>query len=54
MPYRKAGIAVSWHVALLFGTPQGSPRTDKLIAAAVQTAERIVRKISCRVNRSLG
>jgi len=29
----------------LFGTPQGSPRTDKLIAASIQWAERIMRKI---------
>jgi len=29
----------------LFGTPQGSPRTDKLIAASVQWAEAIMRKI---------
>jgi hypothetical protein len=29
----------------LFGGPQGSPRTDKMIAAAVQWAERIMRKV---------
>jgi hypothetical protein len=29
----------------LFGGPQGSPRTDKMIAAAVQWAELIMRKI---------
>jgi hypothetical protein len=29
----------------LFGGPQGSPRTDKLIAASVQWAEAIMRKI---------
>jgi hypothetical protein len=29
----------------LFGTPQGSLRTDKLIAASIQWAERIMRKI---------
>ena len=29
----------------LFGGPQGSPRTDKMIAAAVQWADRILRKI---------
>ena len=29
----------------LFGTPQGSPRTDKLIAASIQWAEQIMRKI---------
>ena len=29
----------------LFGGPQGSPRTDKLITASMQWAERIMRKI---------
>jgi hypothetical protein len=29
----------------LFGGPQGSPRTDKMIAAAVQWATLIMRKI---------
>ena len=29
----------------LFGGPQGSPRTDKMIAAAVQWAELIMAKI---------
>jgi hypothetical protein len=29
----------------LFGGPQGSPRTDKLIAASVQWAEEVIRKI---------
>jgi hypothetical protein len=29
----------------LFGTPQGSPRTDKLIDASIQWAERIMRRI---------
>jgi hypothetical protein len=29
----------------LFGGPQGSPRSDKLIAASVQWAEEIMRKI---------
>jgi hypothetical protein len=29
----------------LFGGPQGSPRTDKLIAASVQWAEAIMKKI---------
>jgi hypothetical protein len=27
----------------LFGTPQGSPRTDKLIDASIQWAERIMK-----------
>jgi hypothetical protein len=29
----------------LFGGPQGSPRTDKMIAAAVQWAELIMKKV---------
>jgi hypothetical protein len=29
----------------LFGGPQGSPRTDKLITASVQSAEKIMEKI---------
>jgi hypothetical protein len=29
----------------LFGGPQGSPRTDKLIAASIQFAEKIMEKI---------
>jgi hypothetical protein len=29
----------------LFGCPQGSPRTDKLIEASIQWAERIMEKI---------
>jgi len=29
----------------LFGGPQGSPRTDQLIAASIQWAERIMEKI---------
>jgi hypothetical protein len=29
----------------LFGGPQGSPRTEKLISASVQWAEEIMRKI---------
>jgi len=29
----------------LFGTPEGSPRTDKLIAASIQWAERIMQRI---------
>jgi hypothetical protein len=29
----------------LFGSPQGSPRSDKMIAAAIQWAERIMNKI---------
>ena len=43
-----AGILVARHLKTaddLFGGPQGSPRTDALIAAAVQWAERIMRTI---------
>jgi hypothetical protein len=43
-----AGILVARHLKTtddLFGGPQGSPRTDPLIAAAVQWAEGIMRKI---------
>jgi hypothetical protein len=43
-----AAILASLHMRSaddLFGTPQGSPRTDKLIAASVQWAEAIMRKI---------
>jgi len=43
-----AGILVARHLKTaddLFGGPQGSPRTDRMIAAAVQWAERIVRQI---------
>jgi len=43
-----AEILVARHLKTaddLFGGPQRSPRTDALIAAAVQWAERIMRKI---------
>jgi hypothetical protein len=43
-----AAILASLHMQTandLFGGPQGSPRTDKLIAASVQWAEEIMRKI---------
>jgi hypothetical protein len=43
-----AAILASLHMRTaddLFGGPQGSPRTDRLIAASVQWAERIMRKI---------
>jgi hypothetical protein len=43
-----AAILASLHVQTaddLFGGPQGSPRTDKLIAASVQWAEAIMQKI---------
>jgi hypothetical protein len=43
-----AAILASLHMERaddLFGGPQGSPRTEKLIAASVQWAEAIMRKI---------
>ena len=43
-----AGILVARHLNTaddLFGGPQGSPRTDAMVAAAVQWADRIMRKI---------
>jgi hypothetical protein len=43
-----AAILTSMHMERaddLFGGPQGSPRTEKLIAASVQWAEEIMRKI---------
>ena len=43
-----AAILASLHMQTaddLFGTPQGSPRTDKLIEASIQWAERIMKKI---------
>jgi hypothetical protein len=43
-----AGILVARHLNTaddLFGGPQGSPRTDAMIAAAVQWAERIMRRV---------
>jgi hypothetical protein len=43
-----AAILTSMHMERaddLFGGPQGSPRTDKLIAASVQWAEAIMQRI---------
>src|SRR6266699_5940489 len=43
-----AAILAAMHMRTaddLFGTPQGSPRTDKLIAASIQWAETIMEKI---------
>jgi hypothetical protein len=43
-----AAILASLHMQTaddLFGGPQGSPRTDKLITASVQWADEIMRKI---------
>jgi hypothetical protein len=52
-----AGILVARHFKTpedLFGTPSGSPRSDKMIAAAVQWAEKIMGKVEATVgtNRS--
>jgi len=49
-----AAILASLHMETaddLFGTPQGTPRTDKLIDASIQWAERIMRKIDRDVER---
>lgn len=48
-----AAILASLHMRTaddLFGTPQGSPRTDQLIAASVQWARAIMEKVdqACR------
>jgi hypothetical protein len=43
-----AAILASLHMQTaddLFGGPQGSPRTDKLIEASIQWAKRIMRRI---------
>ncbi len=43
-----AAILASLHMQTaddLFGGPQGSPRSDRLIAASVQWAEAIMRKV---------
>ncbi len=43
-----AAILASLHMRTaddLFGTPNGSPRTDRLIEASIQWAERIMQKI---------
>jgi hypothetical protein len=46
-----AAILASLHMRTaddLFGGPQGSPRTDKLIAASIQWAEKIMEKIDAQ------
>jgi hypothetical protein len=46
-----ASILASLHMQTaddLFGGPQGSPRTDKLIAASIQWAEKIMEKVDER------
>jgi hypothetical protein len=52
-----AGVLVARHLKTaedLFGGSQGSPRTDAMVAAAVQWAERIMQKIDaqCPTNGS--
>jgi len=49
-----AAILASLHMRSaddLFGTPEGSLRTDKLIDASIQWAERIMRKIDGAVGK---
>ena len=49
-----AAILTSLHMRTaddLFGTPQGSPCTDKLIAASIQWAEKIMEKIDERFSK---
>ena len=51
-----AAILASLHMRTaddLFGTPQGSPRTDKLIAASIQWAERIMQRIDDGIGNKL-
>ena len=50
-----AAILASLHIRTaddLFGTPEGSPRTDKLIAASIQWGEKIMAKIDHRFRSS--
>jgi hypothetical protein len=52
-----AAIMASLHMRTaddLFGGPEGSPRTDKLIAASVQWAELIMRKVDGVCGRDSG
>jgi hypothetical protein len=47
-----AAILASLHMQTaddLFGGPQGSPRTDKLIAASIQWAEKIMGRLTRRL-----
>jgi hypothetical protein len=49
-----ASILASLHMETaddIFGTPQGSPRTDKLIAASIQWSEQIMKKIDERFRK---
>jgi hypothetical protein len=50
-----AAILTSLHMQTaddLFGTPSGSPRTDRLIEASIQWAGRIMQKIDARWRES--
>jgi len=52
-----AAILTSLHMRTaddLFGGPEGSPRTDKLIATSIQWAERIMEKIDDAFGRNEG
>jgi hypothetical protein len=49
-----ASILTSLHMRTaddLFGGPQGSPKTDRLISASVQWAEKIMEKIDEKFGR---
>jgi len=49
-----AAILASLHMQTaddLFGGPQGSPRTDKLISASIQWAEKLMEKIDCQFGK---
>jgi hypothetical protein len=46
-----AGVLAARHLKTaedLFGGPQGSPRTDAMVTAAVQWADRIMQKIDAQ------
>jgi len=50
-----AAILTSHHMRTaddLFGGPEGSPRTDKVIAASIQWAEKIMQKIDERLSKT--
>jgi len=50
-----AAILTSLHMETagdLFGGPQGSPRSEKLIAASIQWAEKIMEKIDEHSSRA--
>jgi hypothetical protein len=49
-----AAILASLHMRTaddLFGGPQGSPRTDNLIAASIQWAEKIMERIDATIGK---